>query len=93
MFEGDTIFITSVDASTENARCPCNFLIHAELEGLSLDRYFVVCNRIDDGVETVPYSLACIVTTREEQQKRSSTQTGARRLPIPRAESVMARFS
>jgi hypothetical protein len=56
MFEGDTIFITSVDAWTENARCPCNFLIHAEREGLSLDRYFVVCNRIDGGVETVPYS-------------------------------------
>ena len=54
--EGDTIFITSVDTATENARCPCNYLIHAELEGLPLDRYFVVCNRIDDGVETAPYS-------------------------------------
>ena len=55
-FEGDTIFVTSIDTATINARCPCNYLIHAEFEGLPLDRYYVVCTRIDDGVETVPYS-------------------------------------
>lgn len=53
---GDTIFITSVDTATVNARCPCTYLIHAEFEGLPLDRYYVVCSRIDDGVETLPYS-------------------------------------
>ncbi len=53
---GDTIFIVSVDTATANARCPCTYLIHAGFENLPLDRYFVVCTRIDDGAETVPYS-------------------------------------
>ena len=53
---GDTIFIASVDTATANARCPCTYLIHSEFEGLWLDRYYVICTRFDDGVETVPYS-------------------------------------
>ncbi len=49
----DTIYVTAVDTATVNARCPCTYLVHAELEGLQRDGYFILCTRIDDGVETV----------------------------------------
>lgn len=52
----DTIFVISVDTATMNERCLCTYLVHAEFDGLPLDRYYIVCTRIDGGVETVPYS-------------------------------------
>ncbi|HEY6951490.1 MAG TPA: hypothetical protein VI758_03725 [Bacteroidota bacterium] len=58
---GDTIVITAADTAGNLCRCLCTYMIHAEVNGLTLDRYIIRCRAGNDAVMIDPVHLVEVV--------------------------------